>query len=167
MLKAFRSTIRERFVRVQKNKKFLLLGLSLVVIAFSSVAIGLMIRAYEQMRTIPTSGEIKVFGVGIYWDDACNETVASLDWGLAEPGLTTNVTVSIRNEGNAPAILNLNTTEWNPAEASDYITLSWDYNAETIDINQVIQVTLTLSISPSIEGITTFAFNITIFASQT
>ena len=165
-LKIFLSTIRERFLSVRKNKKLLLLVLSLVVaVALSSVSLAFMIRAYQSARTIPTSGEIKVFGVGIYWDDTCNDRVTALDWGLAEPGLTTNKTIYIRNEGNAPAILNLNATNWDPAEAADHITLNWDYNGETIAINQVVQVTLTLSISPDIEGIITFAFDITIFVS--
>ena len=151
---------------MRKNRKLLLLVLALViVVAFSSVSLAFLIRAYQNARTIPTSGEIKVFGVGIFWDAACDNRVTALDWGLAEPGLTTNVTIYIRNEGNAPAILNLNTTSWDPQEAADYITLSWDYTGDTLAINQVVQVTLTLSISPDIEGITTFAFDITIFVS--
>ena len=141
------------------NKKILLpLVLSLIVIGISAISSALIIR----MTTIPSLGKITAYGVGIYWDSNCTENVTSIDWGVAEPGLTKNVTIYIRNEGNTHTILYLNTTNWYPQEASNYITLSWDYNGEAIEPNQVVQVTLTLSISSNIEGITTFRFDIII-----
>jgi hypothetical protein len=109
-------------------------------------------------------GTVKALGVGVYWDSGCSQTVSSIDWGLAEPGVVKNVTVYMRNEGNAPITLSLQTANWNPANAADYISLSWDYNGQTIDLHQVIGVTLSLSISSSITGITSFSFDIIISA---
>lgn len=141
------------------RKILLLLVLSLIVVGFSAVSLALI----NHMITIPSLGKIEYPpSIGIYQDSSCSEKVTSLDWGVAEPGLTRNETIYIRNEGSAPTILYLNTTNWNPQEASNYITLSWDYNEEAIEQKHVVQVTLTLSISSSIEGITTFAFDIII-----
>ena len=142
------------------NRKIVLpLVLSLIVIGFSAGSLALIYH----MTTIPSLGRIEYpFGLGIYWDSNCSKNVTSLDWGVAEPGLTQNETIYIRNEGNTPTILYLNTTDWNPPTASNYITLNWDYNEEAIQRNHVVQVTLILSISPNIEGITTFQFDIII-----
>jgi hypothetical protein len=110
-------------------------------------------------------GTVKALGVGVYWDSGCSQTVSSIDWGLAEPGAVKNVTVYIRNNGNAPTTLSLQTANWNPANATSYISLSWSYNGEMIDLNQVIGVNLSLSISSGIQGITTFSFDIVIVGS--
>jgi len=37
-----------------------------------------------------------------------------------------------RNEGNAPITLSLQTANWNPAKAADYISLSWNYGGQAI-----------------------------------
>jgi hypothetical protein len=109
-------------------------------------------------------GNIKALGVGVYWDSGCSQPVSSIDWGMVEPGAVKNVTIYIRNEGNAPITLSLQTSNWNPPNAADYISLSWNYNGQTINANQVIAVTLTLSISTNIQGITSFSFDIIISA---
>jgi hypothetical protein len=110
-------------------------------------------------------GTVKALGVGVYWDSGCSQSVSVIDWGSVEPGAVKNVTIYVRNEGNTPATLSLQTSNWNPANATDYISLSWNYNGQTIDLNQVIGVTLSLSISSNIEGITTFSFDIVIVGS--
>jgi hypothetical protein len=118
---------------------------------------------YPSVR-LRSVGNIKALGVGVYWDSGCSQPASSIDWGMVEPGAVKNVTVYIRNEGNAPITLSLQTSNWNPSNAADYISLSWNYNGQTINANQVIAVTLTLSISTNIQGITSFSFDITISA---
>jgi len=110
-------------------------------------------------------GTVKAVGVGVYWDSGCSQTVSSIDWGLAELGAVKNVTVYIRNEGNAPVTLSLQTSNWNPPNAADYISLSWNYGGQTIGANQVLAVTLSLSIASNIQEITTFSFDIVIVGS--
>jgi hypothetical protein len=110
-------------------------------------------------------GTVRAVGVGVYWDSSCSQSVSVIDWGSVEPGAVKNVTVYVRNEGNTPTTLSLQTSNWNPANATSYISLSWDYNGQTIDLNQVIGVTLSLSISSNIQGITTFSFDIVVVSS--
>jgi len=114
--------------------------------------------------SFPSVGTVKAVGVGVYWDNNCSSRVASIDWGLVEPSSVENVTVFIRNEGNAVVSLSLNATNWNPSNASDFIALSWD-SGQIIEPNEVIQVVLRLSVAPSIKGITTFSFDIRITGS--
>jgi len=137
--------------------------IGVVVIVLASIAV---VYALTSVSVYLSSvGTVKALGVGVYWDSACSQTVSSIDWGLAEPGAVKNVTVYIRNEGNAPVTLSMQTANWNPANSADYISLSWNYSGQTIGANQVVAVTLSLSISSNIQGITTFSFDIVVVGS--
>jgi hypothetical protein len=83
---------------------------------------------------------------------------------MLDPGSNKTMTVYIRNEGNAVAALSEATQNWNPSTASSYMTLNWNYANQTLSVNQVLQVRLTLVVSPTVSGIINFSFNITITA---
>ena len=101
-------------------------------------------------------------GVGAFWDINCTSRVTEIDWGLVEPGYHVNATIYLRNEGNAPITLSLHTENWSPSNASNYITLSWDYAGQMVDPGAVVKVVLTLAISSHVMGITNFTFDIVI-----
>ena len=88
--------------------------------------------------------------------------MSNVDWGKVGPGGSVTKTVYLRNEGNSEVTLSLSTASWSPANARDYISLSWNYGGQIIAPNQVVQITLTLSVSNSINGITDFYFDIII-----
>ncbi|MEM3480033.1 MAG: hypothetical protein QW702_00470 [Candidatus Bathyarchaeia archaeon] len=73
----------------------------------------------------------------------------------------------MKNTGNVPITLSLSTENWNPSNAGSYMTLTWDYTSETkIQSNSALKVTLTLTVSSSIQGITNFSFNIVITGTE-
>ena len=119
----------------------------------------------QTSRTFSNAGAVMAIGVSVYWDGGCTNAVSSIDWGMLEPGSNKNMAVYIRNEGNSVSTLSMSTSNWNPSDASDYMTLSWDYGGQSINPDEVVQVTFTLSVSASIEGITSFSFDITIVGS--
>ena len=121
--------------------------------------------ATQMSKTLSNSGSVKAIGVGIYQYQNCTSPVSSINWGVLNLGSNKNVTVYIRNEGNSVASLTLNTTNWNPSTASNYMTLTWNYSGQSLSVNQVIPVKFTLSVSSSISGITNFSFDTTITAS--
>jgi hypothetical protein len=116
-------------------------------------------------KTIPNVGSVKAVGVGVYWDAALTNKVSSIDWGVLDPGSNKNFNVYIRNEGNSAVSLTMNAANWNPSTASNYMTLTWNYSGQSINVGAVIQVKLTLSVSASVTGITSFSFDINIVAS--
>ncbi|RLI11174.1 hypothetical protein DRO25_02420 [Candidatus Bathyarchaeota archaeon] len=129
----------------------------------SVLAAGLLM-AYQR---VPNSGNVKTVGVGVYWDNACTNNVTSIDWGFLEPGATVNKTVYIKNEGNTPMVLNITTDNWNPASASENITLSWNREGYVLNTTApVVQAILTLSVSPNISGVTSFSFDIIITGTE-
>jgi len=150
---------------LERHEK-IIVGAAVALILYTATltAIGPLVSAALTNRTISNSGSVKAIGVGIYWDQACTNPVASISWGVLDPGQSVNRTVYVRNEGNAVASLSLATSDWSPSNASNYMTLTWDYGGQILDINASMQVKLTLSVSSSISGITNFSFVITITA---
>jgi hypothetical protein len=138
---------------------------SLAILTIFAASVMVVYGLTSTSVRLSSSGYVKALGVGIYWDSACSQTVSGIDWGSSEPGAVKNVTVYMRNEGTAPITLSLQTANWNPTNAADYISLSWNYSGQTIDPNQVLAVTLSLSISSNIQGITTFSFDIVVVGS--
>ena len=138
------------------------LGLSLVSQAFP---------AAQTSQTLSSTGSIQIqttVGIGVYSDSQCNNPLTSMSWGTLEPGASQNVVCYIKNEGNAASTLSMYASNWDPESlaTSNYLVLSWNYDSNPISPDAVVQITFTLSVSPSIEGITTFGFDITIVGSS-
>jgi hypothetical protein len=151
------------------QKKEAILTGSVVIIAAYTLVITLVSQAYpalQMTKTLSSSGTITTVGVGVYLDASCQTPVTSIPWGLLEPGSSQNFACYIRNEGTSASTLSMYTSNWNPSTASDYIELNWNYDGQTLDPDEVIQVTFTLTVSSSIQGITTFSFDITIVGSS-
>jgi len=147
-----------------KRNELIVAGALFTLVAYTFALSAL--ASVQKSRTVSNAGTVKAIGVGVYWDSACTNSLSSIGWGTLEPGSSKNVTCYIRNEGNSASTLSMNISNWNPSNASDYITLSWNYNGQPINPSGVIQVTFTLSVLPSIEGITSFSFDITIVGSS-
>jgi len=151
-----------------KSKEFVVAGatLTLITYALALSVVGQVLSAVQTSRTVSNAGTVVAIGVGVYWDNECTNALSSIDWGMLEPGSSKNVTGYIRNEGNSVSTLFMYTSNWNPSNASDYMTLSWDYGGQSINPDEVVQVTFTLSVDASIDGITVFSFDITIVGSE-
>jgi hypothetical protein len=151
-----------------KRNEAIVTGAALTLAVYTLVLSILVIQALssaQASRTFSNTGTVRTIGVGVYWDNECTESVPYIGWGTLDPGSKENVTVYIRNEGSSVSTISMNMSNWKPSNAWEYIALSWDYAGQQISPDKVIQVTLTLSISPQIEGITNFSFDITITAS--
>ncbi|MFX0080046.1 MAG: hypothetical protein ACFE8O_12490, partial [Candidatus Hermodarchaeota archaeon] len=85
---------------------------------------------------------VEANGIGVYWDSNCSNEVSSIEWGTLEPGSVKNVVVFIRNEVEEPAYYALSTTNWNPPESSQYLSLGWNYSGQQINPNETLQTTL-------------------------
>jgi len=134
-----------------------------VVLIVAALTLTLVVFALLQYSVrIGGRGAVKAVDVGVFWDSNCTSTVSFIDWGMVEPGSMNNVTVYVRNEGNVAASLSLATDNWNLSNASNYLALSWNYDGRSLNPLEVAQVTLTLAVSPSVQGIESFSFDIII-----
>lgn len=138
----------------------------LATIALIGLIFGASVYAVVQYQaSIHTTGTIKTVGVKIYSNPELSDELVTIDWGLRPPGSEVSVEMWVQNTGNSPVTLTFYTDNWNPAAASDYMTLSWDYAGQTINPNAAQKIILTLSVSAEISGITNFSFDITVVAS--
>jgi len=143
------------------------IAIATLILIGCALSLSTLTQVMSSMQTnmnISNTGSVKTVGVGVYWDSGLTNKVSSIDWGMLEPGSNVTKTVYIRNEGNAAATLSMATSNWNPSNTSNYLTLTWNYSGQTLNVNEAVQVKLTLTASSSIAGITSFSFDITITA---
>lgn len=137
--------------------------LNQILATFILIAI-LYFLASGFFRKIPSTSALRAeFGsVGFYQDTTYDEAVDSIDWGSLSPGSSKKFNVYIKNEGDSDIRLSLKTIDWEPPAASKYMKLDWNYTGRAISPDEATRTTLTLSVSPVINVITTFSFNILI-----
>jgi hypothetical protein len=134
---------------VMSRKQTIMMGSSLILITYTITLLFAM-QVYPAGQTtvaLPTTGSIAATeGIGLYSNLACTTPKTSVEWGELQKGGSSSVTIYIKNEGDSPLTLALTTTEWNPSNAVDYITVNWNYNNQQVNPDQVIPVIITLSV---------------------
>ena len=151
------------YVHTTKNRKRVIITLFVTVIFVLNLFFFSIISGQLSTRTQMYSYgsiQIQTAGIAAYRDASCTTTASNVPWGTIAPGSSGKYTLYIKNKGTTSLNLFLDTTNWNPTNAANYMTLTWNYNGQKIEPNQVIQITLTLSVSQSISGIDSFNFEI-------
>lgn len=135
---------------------FLLSSKRIILLILITAIITIIISATMSIwlsRTVnfdlPSLGTIKTLGVKAYWDRNLENKTEIIDWGAIHIGSSRSITFYIRSISNVKTTLYFNATNWNPANISNYMSLSWNYNGTIIHPGEIIQVTLTLSASSS------------------
>jgi len=129
------------------------------------ILLGITIEESASNKSIVYAQTVKGIETGIYWDQACLNKTLYLNWGAIAAGSSNNLTIYVRNEGNSVVSLLLTASDWAPSSASSYISLNWNYTNQALKTNEVIPIELTLTVSPTIDGITDFN-NITTITSR-
>ena len=133
-----------------------------IFVLVASVMVASTFALFTIQKNIPGTGSIKGLGLGIYWDQQCENPTSEIDFGLLEPGSQKDYTLYLRNEGNTVLTLNMTPKNWNPTEAANYMTLTWNREGHQISPDQVISFVITLSVSSNIQDISSFSLDITI-----
>lgn len=97
---------------------------------------------------------------GVHWDATGTSEVTSINWGTLEPGGNATKTLWIKNEDDIPIQLTFSTTNWEPVEAEDYLTLSWTFGDTPLYPSMSRRVYVTLMVDESITEIYNFNFDI-------
>lgn len=141
-----------------ENKKAPILGIILLTLVTGIGVSGLL----SASKTLSSSGSIKAINVEVFSDLLCTLPVSSMDWGTPGPGEVVTRTVYVKNTGNAEMTLHMATSNWSPAEASNYLTVTWDQESTTLSADEVATAVFTLTVSGSITGIDDFTFQMII-----
>jgi hypothetical protein len=137
----------------------------LLVLVVAVCLILYVFMLFATTNTVTSVSAVDADGIGVYWDSDCSDRVSSIDWETLTPGSVKSVVVYVRNENEEPIYLNMSTANWNPSNASQYITLRWDYSEQRMNPSEALQIRLSLSVSRYIEGISSFSFDILITGS--
>ena len=160
------------FLRSSKRTILLILLVAVITIALSTT-ISILSQSITTLK-FPSLGTIKTLGVEAYWDRNLENKTETINWGTIWPGSSKNFTFYLRSISNTETTLLLDSTNWNPANISEYMNLSWNYNGTILHPSETIQVTLTLRTSSSntfllyliTNDVTDFNFDINISASE-
>lgn len=166
-------TLEKRFhsfgALIRRSKKTILLIIIVVAITLLVSGIISIILDGGSLISLPSVGNIHTIGVKAYWDQALQNQTTGINWGTVYPGQPYNLTLYLQSVSNVPTTLDMTTANWTyintnntitagPTENTPYINLTWDYNNQTLNPNETIQTTLTLTTDSS-SGFITFLIN--------
>jgi hypothetical protein len=144
---------RLRFLKVS-YKLLVLVAIVAILSVAGSALVAILLSESDSEIYLPSVGTIKTIGVETYWDQNGENKIEALTWDeikieknewdeiTMEPISTT---VYVKSVSNYRVTMNIFLTDWSPAEISDYLTISWDYEGEDMNPGEIIPVTLTLS----------------------
>lgn len=133
----------------------------ILLLFFGVVGVGAVLN---YVYRIQSAGTIKAVGIQIKDDNG--NVITKIDWGILNPASITTRNIYAVNNGTAPITLILTTENWNPPQAENYITLSWNYPGTPITAGQSYPIILTLTVSEDITGISNFSFDIVVIAQE-
>lgn len=133
-----------------------------IILLIFLVISAISVFAILTQKRIQNGARIKTVGIEVYWEPECINSVERIDWGYLESGETVSKILYLKSISNIPITLHMSTEEWNPPVASEYISVAWDAENTRISPNEVLPITISLSVSPTISNITEFSFTIVI-----
>jgi hypothetical protein len=136
----------------------------IAVLVLALVLSGAAYAALQYHYSIHNHGTISTIGCVALYDNAT--LIKNIEWGTLTPNSWQDKTIQVKNNGTVNIALGLSTENWNPTNASSWITLNWNYTGQTLTPNQKIPLLLTLQTSANITGIIDFTFDTIITATQ-
>lgn len=103
--------------------------------------------------------------IDVYYDSSCNAILSEVVWGTIIAGGQSNAQMYVKNNGDVGVILSLSSGNWSPVSASNYMSLSWDYDGQTLQPGEGVDITLSLYTSTSCPAYSNFGFDIVVIGS--
>jgi hypothetical protein len=144
--------------KVELSTGSLALVLTLLIILAGAAAYAVISKQWR----IHSAGTVKAVGLQIK-DDSGN-LVTSIDWGELTPNSSKDFHVFAINNGTVPITLTLTTENWNPANATNYIGLTWDYLGDIINPGESHPIIFTLTVYSNATSLSSFSFDMVITA---
>lgn len=131
-----------------------------VLCVLSSLVMTMAYGFQSNLWYIDNSGLVITLNISVFEDEALSIPCTSIVWPDLEPGENISCLLWIRNDGSVPIVLHMNTSNWEPSEASLYLSLGWNRENEILEPNGVANVFIMLLVSPETQGITDYSFRI-------
>jgi hypothetical protein len=152
------------------QKRTVIVALSIATVMMVASVLAIMTSS----KTIPTSGTINAFKVGVYSDAGCNTPLSSITFDTISPGYNTNKTIFIRNDatsGGKSMSLSMTVTDWacNPTNSSTVVYIAFNSTGTTLapTVSCAADITLTaLDNNETKTGLSFTNININIFGTE-
>jgi hypothetical protein len=132
--------------------------LAVVTLAVAASILGsVCVAVLLYQARIPASGVLKAVGLEVYEDAACTVKLEHFDWGLLAPGESKTITCCVKSRSTVETELFLTSESWDPAAATGFITVSWDYEGAILPASTVAVADLTLHVDPAISNVEGFS----------
>jgi hypothetical protein len=142
-----------------RSSKYLAIALTVLAVVLTATTYA----AINVNQNMTSSGSITTSpNIGVYSDSACTTSITSINWGSLSAGDSTTHTVYVKNTGTASMTLSMIANNWSPAGADTYLTISWNQQGTELSAGQSVTAIITLTVSPSITGISSFSNTITL-----
>jgi hypothetical protein len=141
-----------------------------LLVALIAVAILIIVPFIEngQVQAAVGSSDLRSSNVAIkiYSDSVCKKQVTSLNWGSLNVGSSKSIILYVRNEGKTNTRLVLNSTNWSPANAPNYMQITWNNDNRYLNPGSTLKLTLTLTITQNTFVFTNFNCDVIITATN-
>jgi hypothetical protein len=142
-----------------KTSKIFIIALTIAALAL----VGSTLAAITVSQNLTSTGTITTSpNLTVYSDSACTNTITSINWGSVAAGASPTQTVYLKNTGTGTMTLNMTTSSWSPSGANNHITVTWNKEGNNLSAGQSTTAILTLTVSSSITGISSFSNTITL-----
>lgn len=163
-----------RFMVVSRAVKMVL-----IMMTASLAAVGTLLTSglLTTQKSIDSGGAINTvvdpggggggnINIDFFSDSGCTVPLSALTWGSLDPGANDTRTIYIKNSGSVNVTLNCTVSGWNPVEADDFISVTWDRENSVLAPGASVAATFTLTVSQGVVGIESYTMSINVGATQ-
>jgi hypothetical protein len=145
-------------IKIQGLSAGLVVALTLTGVILTATTVGLLSVSQE----VPFEGTINTLNVGVFLDESCTQNCTSMSWGGVFAGDVETKKIYVKNTGNTDLELSMTVTDWEPDNADGPVSMTWNKENYVLNPNEVIEATLTLTISEDAVGISNFGYKMLI-----
>jgi len=138
-----------------------IVGLIVCLILIGGTSVYLGAPAAEK-GAVSSSGLISYGGIDLFSDASLSAGISHVDWGVLEPGDSSDVSIYVLNRNEEPIFLGMLPENWSPPAAQQFLDLSWSYSGAALGSNEFTEIILTLTVSGEISGIDAFSFDVSV-----
>ena len=153
------------------QKKTVIVALTIAAIMMMASVLALL----TQTKTIPSTGTINPFIVGVYYNSGCTDVLYTINWTNLNPGSNITEIIYVKNEATAVNMtLNMTvtgfTTDLSPANETNVVFLTWNATSIVLTPGAYTRADLVLAAADNTEtqkGFNITAMNINIIGTET
>ena len=139
---------------------------AIIALATTGIFLTLVTAGIISTQSIPSDGTITAVDVGVYSNIECSQNCTSISWGSLYPSNSTTRTVYVKNIGTVPITLSMTPVNWDPTDASTYLTLTWNQQGTVLGVGDSVTATLTLTAAADTGDLQDFNVNIVISGAE-